>query len=313
MKVNPLERIGLKFTLLNGEKIEIIDYLNSRSCTVKFLSDNTIRYNANWGNIVRGKLDKINFKDKNRLSERLNFEYLQNCGDVLKILEYKNPNNCTVKFLSDNSIKTNVRIQNIENGNVLNDNFCYKKVVYNIGYFGKGIYTARYKTYQIWRNMFQRCYDENWKLNNKTYKDCIIDERWHCYQDFSKWYDENSIKNFDLDKDILFKGNKIYGPDTCCFVPDEINSLLVANDINRGDYPIGVSVYLGKNVTKYISQLSINNKHIQLGRFDTVEEAFLKYKEEKEKQIKLLADKYINEITNKTYLALYNYKIEITD
>jgi hypothetical protein len=49
-----------------------------------------------------------------------------------------------------------------------------------------------------------------------------------------------------LDKDILYKGNKIYSPDTCVFVPQEINALFVKNDANRGDLPIGVFYTLTK-------------------------------------------------------------------
>lgn len=29
-----------------------------------------------------------------------------------------------------------------------------------------------------------------------------------------------------LDKDIFIKGNKVYGPDTCCLVPIRVNALL---------------------------------------------------------------------------------------
>ena len=46
---------------------------------------------------------------------------------------------------------------------------------------------------------------------------------------------------YHLDKDILVKGNKVYSPETCCFVPQEINSLLVTSVRSRGDQPIGVS------------------------------------------------------------------------
>lgn len=47
--------------------------------------------------------------------------------------------------------------------------------------------------------------------------------------------------------------------------------------------------------------------------FDTAEEAFEVYKNEKEDYIKKLADKWNGKITEKAYQAMYNYKVEITD
>ena len=43
-----------------------------------------------------------------------------------------------------------------------------------------------------------------------------------------------------IDKDILYKGNKIYCPEKCIFVPFSINSLFTKRQNRRGDYPIGV-------------------------------------------------------------------------
>ena len=60
-----------------------------------------------------------------------------------------------------------------------------------------------------------------------------------------------------LDKDILIKGNKIYSPQTCCFVPENLNSLITKNDSIRNNLPIGVSWDKKKN--KFISTCSIYN------------------------------------------------------
>lgn len=54
-------------------------------------------------------------------------------------------------------------------------------------------------------------------------------------------------------------------------------------------------------------------KSIKLGTFNTVEEAFDKYKITKEKLIKDVAEKYKDKIPSKTYEAMMNWKIEITD
>lgn len=46
------------------------------------------------------------------------------------------------------------------------------------------------------------------------------------FSNFLKWFNGNYIKGYALDKDILIKGNKVYSPETCCFVPYEINTLV---------------------------------------------------------------------------------------
>ena len=45
---------------------------------------------------------------------------------------------------------------------------------------------------------------------------------------------------FQLDKDLLVKGNKVYNESTCVFLPKEINSVLTKSTASRGDYLIGV-------------------------------------------------------------------------
>ena len=50
-----------------------------------------------------------------------------------------------------------------------------------------------------------------------------------------------------------------------------------------------------------------------LGVYDAAEEGFEKYKIEKERYIKEVADHYQHKIPPKLYRAMYNYKIEITD
>ena len=114
-----------------------------------------------------------------------------------------------------------------------------------------------------------------------------------------------------LDKDILIKGNKIYSPNTCIFVPQSINTLFIKSDKSRGNLPIGV--YYKKQNKKYIAQCKINNEKKYLGSFDTSEEAFQAYKQFKEHYIKQIADEYIELIPQELYDAMYNYEVEYED
>ena len=139
--------------------------------------------------------------------------------------------------------------------------------------------------------------------------DCTVDERWHNFQNFAEWYYDNYIEGYHLDKDILFKGNKIYSPETCCFVPQEINKLFTKRQSKRGDYPIGVI----SNKKRFISIFTKEKKIFYLGSFATPEEAFIAYKTEKENRIKEIANKWKGLISDKVYQALINYQVEITD
>ena len=156
--------------------------------------------------------------------------------------------------------------------------------------------------------MMQRCYGNE---NRPTYKDVFVCEEWHNFQNFAKWFDDNyyeiNDEMIELDKDILFKGNKIYSPETCVFAPQPIN--LLFRHADRGEYPIGVEYVKLKNTKKcYRAVFSQLDKY-----YLTPEEAFEFYKEHKEMYIKEVADKYKKYIPKKLYNAMYNYQVEIID
>ena len=115
----------------------------------------------------------------------------------------------------------------------------------------------------------------------------------------------------DLDKDILFKGNKEYNPATCCIVPHRINTLFLNGKKKRGSLPLGI--WFDKDKTRYRSQMSYEGIPIKIGTFKTIEEAFTRYKEYKEDFIKNIAEQYKGKIPDKVYYAMMNWKIEITD
>lgn len=170
------------------------------------------------------------------------------------------------------------------------------------------------KARRLWNDMQTRCY--NWKLHKRfpKYFGCTICDEWREDKTrFYKWVEENyySIgdEQMDLDKDILFKGNKIYSPDTCIFVPHSINTLVLNNSAKRGKFPIGVC----KDGRRYRGSLNIDGKNVHLHYWKTPEEAFAEYKRHKEALILIMADKYKGKIPEKVYEALINWKIEIDD
>lgn len=57
----------------------------------------------------------------------------------------------------------------------------------------------------------------------------------------------------------------------------------------------------------------MENKQKHLGYFTTVYEAFNAYKIEKQLEIRRLANKYEEILTETSYKVLYTYKVEIND
>ena len=231
----------------------------------------------------------------NRLGERLH---------TMTIVSYTNANNIDVMF-EDGNIKRNVKYCHFKYNNIKNN---YKPLVFGVGYFGEGKYSAKEhrKIYQTWLSMMQRCYSEELKKIRPTYIGCTVTNEWHNFQVFAKWFNENYIDGFHLDKDLTILGNKMYSPDTCRFIPFEINSLLTDSGFSRGKLPIGVSLH---KTGKYQSSISNNNKKVYLGLFDNIEEAYEVYKKAKKKYIETQAKRFRAKIGDVIYNNLINYKI----
>lgn len=180
--------------------------------------------------------------------------------------------------------------------------------------FGKGINdlynVSQEKSYGVWMMMLRRCYDTKLLVKEPSYVGCYVCDEWALYSNFKSWFDKNYIEGFELDKDLLVKGNKEYSSSTCCFLPKEINSLLTKRQNHRGEYPIGVHK-ANKNSFKVL--LSIDGRLKKVGVYDSEQEAFVAYKKNKEENIKRIAKKFKGTISNEAYDALMNYNVEITD
>lgn len=163
-------------------------------------------------------------------------------------------------------------------------------------------------SYQTWKHMLERCYMEVPRVGRKnTYADCSVCDEWLRFSNFKKWYDENYRDGYQIDKDILIQGNRIYSPETCCFVPNEINAVTKGQYIKEDGRIKGLYVENGK----YCPRISRYGDEQRLGVFTDLDEAKAVLKREKEKYIKELANKYYSEgkITEKVYNALLLYEI----
>lgn len=167
-----------------------------------------------------------------------------------------------------------------------------------------------YNSYKQWSAMLGRCYSGYVHSKQKTYIGCKTCEEWHKFSNFFEWYKLNHIDGYMLDKDILFKGNKLYSPDTCCFVPNDIN-VMFSHKTNHRVLPIGVTMDKAKK--KYVARINKGHEQEHIGTFNTPEEAFNAYKQEKEAHIKDVANKWKNKIAKNVYEAMMRYEVEVTD
>lgn len=168
------------------------------------------------------------------------------------------------------------------------------------------------KEYNLWAAMLVRCYDTKYHEKNTTYIGCSVSDNFKKFSYFYEWCNLQigfNIESYQLDKDLLCKGNKIYNENSCVFLPSIVNSMLIKCDSSRGDLPIGVS----KSVNKFIAKCRKYGTRKYIGTFDTPELAFNAYKSFKEAHIKELAEKYKDTIDTRAYQALLNYEVSIDD
>ena len=239
-------------------------------------------------------------------------------GRKMTIIEMKNNKDITIEFDDGRIVKT--RYSEFKEGKIKHP---YDRRVYGIGYHGEGEYKVSINQkhtfqYNLWYDMLKRCYSKDYIEKHPTYKDCEACDEWHNFQNFAKWVDDNYYEvedcyRMELEKDILVKGNKLYSPNTCVFIPRILNTLFIYQKRGERKYPLGVM----KSGDKFYARVS-KNKNGQCIReespkCDTAEEASIFYKTMKERYIKEMADEYKDKIPKKLYEAMYNWEVEIID
>ena len=257
---------------------------------------------------------------------------ISNEGCVMKIVEYNNALDIIVEFQDEHKYRVHAQYKDFKNGQCKNP---FYPSVFGHGYLGidrngnvpktyeskdgKSVHTWEYNK---WNAMLQRCFDNKLKEKKPTYKDITCCNRWLCFANFledfeilKQEYSWNEDEKLNLDKDILHKGNKIYGLENCVLVPQWINTLFIKCDASRGQYPVGVSYH--KRDRKYQACCSVNGEYVSLGYYNTIEQAFSAYKTAKENEIKRIANDcalkgYITK-DSRLYNAMMGYQIGIDD
>ena len=237
-----------------------------------------------------------------------------NSGDF-KILKYNDNRNVEIQFINT-GFEVTATLGNIKIGKV--------KDLYSPSVYGVGIVGTKYpvseggtltKEYKLWRHMLERCYSDIYQKKKPTYEGCKVSDKFKYYEYFYEWCNEQAgfdIKDWQLDKDLLIKGNKVYSENTCVFIPHEINTVLTKRTASRGEHLIGV--YWHNTNKVFVAQVGKRKGNQEyLGSFKTEIEAFNAYKQAKEAHLKELAAKWKSQIDERAYLALINYEVHIDD
>lgn len=188
------------------------------------------------------------------------------------------------------------------------------RLVYGVATNSEGRYRTvidgkRTKAYNAWKGILKRSYCPKFQIKQPTYIGCSVHNDWLEYQEFAEWHasHEYSDKDYQLDKDLLVPNNKVYAPDKVCFVPQELNSLLLDNRAIRGEYPQGVCFH--KPLGKFLARLKVNGKQKHLGCFDCPQEAHQAYVVAKEAHVKVKAQEWRGRIDERVYEALIAWRL----
>lgn len=179
--------------------------------------------------------------------DRTGEESYNNFRTLMKIIEYKNNKEVLIEFQDKYKYRTYVKYTNFQDGLVRNP---YDKTISGVGFMGVGeSYRDNVEAYHVWNDMISRCYDIN-SLNYSNYYDCTVCDEWHNFQNFIQWYNFNFYQvpneRMHLDKDILYKGNRLYSPETCVFVPAGINAIFTHKKKKSTELPVGCFYNHGK-------------------------------------------------------------------
>lgn len=189
------------------------------------------------------------------------------------------------------------------------------KLVYGVGFNDRKypvfVDGEKVKSYILWQAILERCYCRKYQESKPTYSGCKVSDNFKNYSYFYEWAVEQigyGLTGWELDKDIICKGNKLYSEETCAFVPSAINVFFTTRGSLRGEQPIGVFFHKTKN--RFIAQCSLNGRSKHLGHFKTAQEAYQVYKDYKEQLCKDLANQWKLQIDPRVYEAMMTWTVE---
>lgn len=174
--------------------------------------------------------------------------------------------------------------------------------------------------YKVYNGIRSRCGNTADKEHvGRCYDNVTMCKEW--FDDpkaFVKWYFEHYYEvegeSMAVDKDLFNDGSNMYSPETCCLLPQGLNSF-IANckkhyfgDEEENALPMGVQ----RTRDGYCSEITLSStgEKIRLSEWSTPEEAFAEYKIMKQADIKLTAARYKDKIPDYIYKKLLTIEVK---
>lgn len=297
--------VGDRFLSNSGDWCTVVKYEIYSKITITY--DNS----PDKQQVVGGNsLKKGTFLNEDSLLYKVGSRHKNKDGEFCTVVSCRNSKDISVVFDGYEGYIKKVYAGGLKSGSFKNN---YRPSVCGIGYIGEGKHKSKNNgkvtdVYFSWRNMLARCYDEANLANQRTYRDCSVCEEFKNFQVFAEWYTthESFGLGYEIDKDLLISGNKIYSPETCTFLPKEINVALNKERVNKG---ISLGLTKRENRDKYRALVFNNGIRIHLGDYDTPEEASEAYVKAKEEYVKYVAEKWKGKIEDRAYQALMNWTV----
>lgn len=159
----------------------------------------------------------------------------------------------------------------------------------------------------VYYSMRQRCIPAQRKGNAVLrYEGVKLHRDWATFQPFAIWYSQQPGSNlkYELDKDLLLPGNRVYGPERCCLIPRKLNAAIKI-PTNTLRLPGARKI---KGQWQAYGYVDGTPKH--LGRVESEAEAHSLWTVHKEAHIKSLAEEYKQTISQAAYDALMKWTVK---
>ena len=164
------------------------------------------------------------------------------------------------------------------------------------------------KAYGAWHGILARCLNPKTKAKQPTYADCKVHEDWQYYQNFKEWFYNqvgSGLEGYQVDKDLLVRGNLLYSADTCCLIPRDLNTYLASLPV----YGCTTCIDFKVNVCQYAVEVTHEGCKYHLGYFNTYKQAFMELKTFKEQKLREFAEKYKGLVSDHVRERLLTYEI----
>lgn len=164
--------------------------------------------------------------------------------------------------------------------------------------------------YIDWKSMLSRAYCRKVSEVNPTYEQVIVCDDWKRFSVFRNWVlsiqPNKDWENCSLDKDLLIKGNKVYSPDTCCYIPQKVNTFLIERTRDRSKVGL-LGVSYDKEFGGYVAACMDPFRRVDkyIGYFHSAMEAHLAWKKKKWEYAQELAELLVDQRAAKALRERY--------